>query len=411
MIPNNNLSVLPWYTSIEQQNARKWWVYNRVYPLYCQAGYILPFQCMRQSARGNKIEMTPGVGGYDIVQDVGMCIHGGSTVELQETLGVNASVAMYEVTPGETIIVDAIAFPYLPAEEPYQPANYAFTANPLGSGATYGRAYAGDELIVPPGCYCLTVQRTNDTFETGTTTRLYRLDNELKRITEFSVFTREGNLVGEFTEQLYETGLCIKQYDDIDVIVYPGLLPMFESFNIGQYYVRMSDDVNTWYSEVFTVVKDMEPYIKIEWWDTTDLHMDAGVISYTDPEFKNRLYLPSDIAKPTYSFEEEGSERDGYFFPEKQISKKTYRFAFLASEYLLDVMRLIRLSDFVRITKAGQEYSVDTFLLTPEWTEEGSVAEAIIEFTTATVVKKIGVGYIKAQRGDFNDDFNKDFNN
>ena len=44
MIPNNNLSVLPWYTSIEQQNARKWWVYGRVYPLFTPAGFILPFQ-------------------------------------------------------------------------------------------------------------------------------------------------------------------------------------------------------------------------------------------------------------------------------------------------------------------------------------------------------------------------------
>jgi hypothetical protein len=44
MIPNNNLSVLPWYTSIEQQNARKWWAYGRVYPLFTPAGFILPFQ-------------------------------------------------------------------------------------------------------------------------------------------------------------------------------------------------------------------------------------------------------------------------------------------------------------------------------------------------------------------------------
>ncbi len=44
MIPNNNLSVLPFYTSLDQQNARKWWIYNRVYPLYCPAGFLLPFQ-------------------------------------------------------------------------------------------------------------------------------------------------------------------------------------------------------------------------------------------------------------------------------------------------------------------------------------------------------------------------------
>ena len=47
MIPNNNLSVLPWYTSIEQQNARKWWTYGKIYPLFTPAGFLLPFQIMR----------------------------------------------------------------------------------------------------------------------------------------------------------------------------------------------------------------------------------------------------------------------------------------------------------------------------------------------------------------------------
>ena len=47
MVPNNNLSVLPFYTSIEQQNARKWWIFGKVYPLFTPAGFLLPFQLMR----------------------------------------------------------------------------------------------------------------------------------------------------------------------------------------------------------------------------------------------------------------------------------------------------------------------------------------------------------------------------
>ena len=50
MIPNNNLSVLPWYSSIEQQNARRWWVYGRVYPLFTPAGFLMPFQVARPSS-------------------------------------------------------------------------------------------------------------------------------------------------------------------------------------------------------------------------------------------------------------------------------------------------------------------------------------------------------------------------
>ena len=47
MVPNNNLSVLPFYTSIEQQNARKWWIFGKVYPLFTPAGFLLPFQLIR----------------------------------------------------------------------------------------------------------------------------------------------------------------------------------------------------------------------------------------------------------------------------------------------------------------------------------------------------------------------------
>ena len=139
--------------------------------------------------------------------------------------------------------------------------------------------------------------------------------------------------------------------------------------------------------------------------------MDAGTIVYTNPAFKNVLYLQSDLAKPEYPFEEEGETRDGYFFPTKQISEKRYRFNFLASEYLLDVMRFIRMADYAEIEYHGQRYSLDTFLITPEWEDNGDVAAVEAVFDTATVAKKIGLGYIKTQRGDFNDDFNNDFNN
>ncbi len=286
MIPNNNLSVLPWYTSIEQQNARKWWVYNRVYPLFTPAMFMLPFQILR-------------------------------------------------------------------------------------------------------------------THWDGTT------------ISSFRVYTKTGVLVGDFTQAILDAGITIKPFTSFgyDVIVFGGQTPVFTQFANGQYYATISDGLQTWYSEMFTVVNDIEPYLKIVWWDNEDFTMDAGTIVYTNPAFKNVLYLQSDLAKPEYQFEEEGETRDGYFFPTKQISEKRYRFNFLASEYLLDVMRFIRMADFAEIEYHGQRYSLDTFLITPEWEDNGDVAAVEAVFDTATVAKKIGLGYIKAQRGNFNDDFNNDYNN
>lgn len=288
MIPNNNLSVLPWYTSIEQQNARKWWLYGRVYPLFTPAGFLLPFQILLD----------------------------------------------YRATPSMSACV-------------------LFDAN---TGAVVDSAVAA---------------------------------------------------------KLNETGFSFKQFSALGytIAVYPGLLPAFTSLFNGRYYLRITINGVYYYSEIFTVVNDIQPYLKITWWDLDDFTMDAGTIVYKNPAFKNILYLQSDLAKPEYPFEEEGETRDGYFFPTKQISEKRYRFNFLASEYLLDVMRFIRMADFAEIEYHGQRYSLDTFLITPEWEDNGDVAAVEAVFNTATVAKKIGLGYIKAQRGDFNDDFNNDYNN
>jgi len=287
MTPNNNLSVLPWYTSIDQQNARKWWVYNRVYPLFTPAGFILPFQML------------------------------------------------------------------IPHQQ----------------SVTFGNIYIHD--------------------------------------------ANTGEQIENCKQKLLDSGLTYKQFATLgyDVIVYPGNFPAFTQMENGRYYLRLIVNSTTYYSEVFTVVNDISGYLKIEWWDIEDATMDAGTIVYTNPAFKNVLYLDADIAKPQYQFEEEGEKRDGYFYPIKQISEKVYRFSFLASEYLLDVMRFIRMADYAEITKNGQTYSLDTFLITPEWEDNGDVASVDAEFETATVAKKIGLGYIKAQRGDFNADFNNDFNN
>lgn len=269
MIPNNNLSVLPWYSSIEEQNARRWWAYGRIYPLYVSTDALIPFQVIRPHNSGHTIDL-------------------------------------------------------------------------------------------------------------------------------FEIYTAAGEFVGDFTDAV-ELEIIIKQdaIPGYDVLVYAAEMSDVVHLAPGQYYARMSDgEGNTWYSEVFTAVDDLEPYLCIEWWDDDDFVMDGGVVVYDVPgyaePFKNRVFLKADIAKPEYIFEEEGETRDGYFFPVKQISEKRYRFSFLASEYLLDVMRLIRMADHVKITYHGQQYSPDTFLLSPEWESNGDVAAVEAEFDTATVAKRIG---------------------
>lgn len=287
MIPNNNLSVLPFYTSIEQQNARKWWVYNRIYPLYTPAGHLPPFQIIRPTTGGG--------------------------------------------------------------------------------------------------------------------------------FSDFAIYTKDGNLYANCASQMYNQLTRVSfPSDNYDVYVYGGQLPILSEMPDGQYYGVLRYGTTTLYSEVFTAVNDIEPYLKIEWWDINDLVMDGARVVYkyaNNTQFRNRLYIPSNIAKPEYIFEDEGEIRDGYFFPTKMISEKRYRFSFLAPEYLLDVMRLIRMSDYVQISKGGDIWYADSFLMTPEWQAEGDVATVNVEFETGMVAKKIGFGVALATRGDFNNDYNNDFNN
>ena len=285
MIQNNNLSVLPWYTSIEQQNHRRSYAYGQIYPLFTPKRTLLPFQIMRNTS-------------------------------------------------------------------------------------------------------------TRD-------------------ITGAKLYTKEGVLFADITTALFETGLQIVRFASLgyDIIVYPSLLPFAIDTPDGIYYARMTDGVNVWFSEMFTIVNDVSGYLKIEWYDLENFVFDAGQIVYQNPTFHNVLYLCTELGKPEYPFEEEGETRDGYFFPEKQISEKTYRCMALAPEYLCDVMRFIRMSDKVFVTdKYGRQYDCDTFLITPKWQTQGDLASVEIEFETATVAKKIGRGYITpGTKGDFNNDFNNDF--
>lgn len=403
MIPNNNLSVLPFYDSIERQNARKWWMYDKVYPLFVPSGYMLPFQVMRpprtELVKGDLIEPTEGDRGYltsdgSWYQDVSF-----GFVNEYDVVGIDtvylSDIPMY--VHGGAHAGDSVCY------VAYDSSDKVLFFKSVNIGT-----YSGFWTL-PKGTTKIRVLTSNSEFEQYDG-KVYKANSVPTAIKSFKIYTRCDELVGDFIADMAASGLTIKhlQSQDIDVIVYPGLFPISQIFTDGQYYAEMSDGTDTWYSEMFTVSKAASSYLKIEWWDVEDFVMDAGAIVYTAPKYHNQIYIPTDIAKPEYEFEEESEDRDGYTFPIKQISKKTFHFSFLASEYLLDVMRFIRLSDYVVITYKGQRYSVDSFLLSPEWEDYGDIASVDAEFTTATVAKKIGLAY--SRRLDFNDDFNSDYN-
>lgn len=220
-----------------------------------------------------------------------------------------------------------------------------------------------------------------------------------------------GNGV-DITSEMNDSGLQIVRFAafNYDVIVYPAIAPFNISNKDGRYYLVMTLSDNTMlFSDVFTLIGDTSGYLMIQWWDNSDLVMDGCRIVYSTG-YRNTLWIQSQLGKPDYEFEEEGETRDGYFFPEKMISQKRYKCHMMASEYLCDVMRFIRLSDFIFILDQNSVmYQCDTFLFTPEWQEQGDLASVEIEFTCDTVAKKVG-RYI-AELPNFNNDYNNDFDN
>lgn len=227
-----------------------------------------------------------------------------------------------------------------------------------------------------------------------------------------TLYTKDGNYVADISSSLQSAGLQVVRFEALgyDVIVFPANAPHLTGISVGQYYLKVTDGTESWYSDIITLVADITPYLSIEWYSKENVVFNGGQIVYRNPTYSNRLYLCTELGKPDYKFEEEGEERDGMFFPEKQISEKVYKFQFLASETLCDVMRLIRMSDVVVIRdKYGRYYRCDQFLMTPEWQTQGDIASVEVEFHTDTIVKKIGTGYLVEMGGDFNHDYNDDF--
>ena len=397
MAPNNNFSVLPWYSSIEEQNARKWWAYGRVYPLFTPAGYLLPFQLLRDH-RSEERDLTE----TEIWEDAWIDDDGNVVEDAQ----YNTYVTRYDVSGEKEVIIKD----YNPEAWEGHELIAVYDDDDEMIGSVEGDSVpAGDYIYeLPDGASTIRIVQTYGDPLMYSAIMGYSSVAPIHSFIVYDANTNSavtGNIVGDLV------GLAIKNIPLFgkDAIVFGGHFPFSYSFPGGRYYCAMSDGVETWYSEVFTSTDEVTNRLKIEWWDDEDFYMDAGVIVYKNPDFVNVLYLCADVAKPEYIFEEEGEERDGYFFPEKQISEKRYHFQFLAPEYLLDVMRFIRMADHIKVTKGNDEYSVDTFLMTPEWVGDGDVASVEVQFDTATVAKKIGKGYIRARRGDFNDDFNNDF--
>lgn len=213
----------------------------------------------------------------------------------------------------------------------------------------------------------------------------------------------------DITKSMKENGLIIKPYTGFNLLKYHGNLPIVEIKHEGQYYLAISvSGLGVIYSDVFTVCNKVDDYLLIEYYNSYNFELKNGIVDFSD-NFKFRCYLNTQIGKPEYDFEEEATERMGYTFVESQVSKKIYKFTFLAPEYLCDALRIVRLCEAKQITSRLQTYDLTTFSMEPEWEDQGDLAAVECEFETDTVIANIGGYEPELVGGDFNSDFNNDF--
>ena len=216
----------------------------------------------------------------------------------------------------------------------------------------------------------------------------------------------QGAYNNDFSAIMNMNGLTIENDDTrrISVLTYFAREVVSLDMEEGMYYMKITlvygQTNETYYSDVF-FVKDaskLDKLVCIKWRNEENLEYDGGFIPYGELKggepFTNRLYLDTTIAMPEYKFTEDGEERNGRFFPIKQISEKVYKMSFTAPEYLCDVMRLIRMADYIELYDGlGRTLVVEQFEMDVKWSQGGHYAEVTCSIQTDSVIKKIGKSY------------------
>lgn len=213
----------------------------------------------------------------------------------------------------------------------------------------------------------------------------------------FDPDTIEVEAVNEETGEETKTGV----YVSFDVMpehggvlyVSPGKNSFREALPQGTYRARFSIGDEVYISTPFCVIPGIETsskYLLIEYWNDEKIAYPGGFITTgANNDFRYQMYVPATICKPKYEFEEELTKRAGYKFLELQTSTKVYAFTFVAPEFICDAMRLIRLSDYIRISHDGEYYNALNFEFDVDWQEQLYLAAVDCQFETDSIIQKL----------------------
>ena len=254
----------------------------------------------------------------------------------------------------------------------------------------------------------------------GTTEKAFRLYCPLDYILPFQIKRLAGikdltsiKLVNNVTQSETEIlpnidtdDLDKLAFENFDYIIHYGQIKHTATITEGDYYLKLTDDTNTWYSEVITFVNFDKDDItnsciktKIEYWDKYNV----GDIFYrthqfTNKQYKNVMYLDLTVGRPEWDFEIEGDQDgNGQLIPETLTREKEYLLQGIFPEYFADAITMLPL----HLSTNGQihittEYGYTTKINRvevgkPDWVGgdggNGRLAKMDINFSLVTQIK------------------------
>lgn len=213
-------------------------------------------------------------------------------------------------------------------------------------------------------------------------------------INSCSLFNIEDGKEADITSQMEEAGLTVLNGGRVyDNLLFPAdKILQNVIFKAGPVYIVIRTTSGTYYSEIFTLITTVTGYMKVSWRSNEDMNLMGGRKILFPKGFYFTMYVPAELSNPTYNFEEQATDRLGKTYIETQVSRKTYNFSFIATEPLMDALRLMRMCELKSITNRGVTYEPIDFGMDVQWTSQPNYCLCDVSFSTDNVAINLG-GY------------------
>ncbi len=229
----------------------------------------------------------------------------------------------------------------------------------------------------------------------------------IKSITSIKVVNNKTNVATDILSSLATGEIEKLAFQNFDYLIHYGQAEHTATISAGEYYLKITDDTTTWYSEVITFVDFDKDDIrnsciktKIEYWDKYNV----GDIFYrtyqfaSSKQYKNIVYLDIPTGRPEWDAEIEGDEDgEGQLVPETLTREKEYLLQGVFPEYMLDALTMLPLhlsvnSQIYITTEYGYTAKINKIDIgKPEWIGgdggSGRLAKMDFNFITVTQVK------------------------